>query len=198
MCPFSAFRFFDILIPLNRRIIFRLICHNSNKMFSVKNQSKLKNIVRTSLEIKLKNKFIKYLHSGADPGTRRLLHSFLGFSVVVVVGAWVVVVVVVGSGVVVVGSSVVVVGSSVVVWASVVVVGSSVVVVGASVVVVVVVGASVVVVVVGGAVVCGSNGTGPPWLALLPGGWGAWRLTANKNNSKYSYVQVVKLTLVKF
>lgn len=165
-------------------------------MFSVKNQSKLKNIVGTSLEIKLKNKFIKYLHSGADPGTRRLLHSFLGFSVVVVVGAWVVVVVVVGSGVVVVGSSVVVVGSSVVVWASVVVVGSSVVVVGASVVVVVVVGASVVVVVVvGGAVVCGSNGTGPPWLALLPGGWGAWRLTANKNNSKYSYVQVENLHL---
>lgn len=163
-------------------------------MFSVKNQSKLKNTVGTSLEIKLKNKFIKYLHSGADPGTRRLLHSFLGFSVVVVVGAWVVVVVV-GSGVVVVGSSVVVVGSSVVVWASVVVVGSSVVVVGASVVVVVVVGASVVVVVVGGAVVCGSNGTGPPWLALLPGGWGAWRLTANKNNSKYSYVQVENLHL---
>lgn len=56
-------------------------------MFSVKNQSKLKNIVGTSLEITLKNKFIKYLHSGADPGTRRLLHSFLGFSVVVVVGA---------------------------------------------------------------------------------------------------------------
>lgn len=88
MCPFSAFRFFDILIPLNKSShYFRLICHNSNKMFSVKKQSKLKNIVGTSLEIKLKNKFIKYLHSGADPGTRRLLHSFLGFSVVVVVGA---------------------------------------------------------------------------------------------------------------